>query len=65
MKVYIETDRLKLRQWQESDRETFYEMNSDPIVMKYFPKDLTREQSSTLIDEYITFINKYGSQNTF
>ena len=48
MKIYVKTDRLRLRQWQESDRNIFYEMNSDPVVMKYFPKLLTREQSDNL-----------------
>lgn len=45
----LETPRLRLRRWQESDREPFYRMNSDPRVMEFFPACLTREDSDALI----------------
>lgn len=32
--IEFETQRLRLRQWQESDREPFAAMNSDPAVME-------------------------------
>ena len=44
----IETERLILRQWQESDLPAFAEMNADPIVMRYFPRLLTRDESDDL-----------------
>jgi len=44
MKKY-ETERLILRQWQESDIAPFAEMNSSPEVMKYFPKTLSFEET--------------------
>ena len=46
----IETERLRLRAWRESDREPFFRMNSDPAVMRHFPATLTREESDALVD---------------
>ena len=46
----IETPRLKLREWRAEDREPFYRMSSDPLVMRYFPGCLTREESDGLAD---------------
>ena len=43
---YIETPRLILRDWQDSDLLPFTEMNADPKVMEYFVKPLTAEESS-------------------
>jgi RimJ/RimL family protein N-acetyltransferase len=45
----LETARLRLRRWRESDREPFYRMNSDPRVMEFFPACLTRDESDALI----------------
>jgi RimJ/RimL family protein N-acetyltransferase len=45
----LETPRLVLRRWRESDRESFYRMNSDPRVMEYFPACLTCEESDALM----------------
>lgn len=44
----IETDRLVLRRWREEDLEPFAEMNSDPVVMEFFPSMLERAQSDAL-----------------
>lgn len=46
----IETERLILRRWRETDREPFARMNSDPAVMEFMPKLLTREESDALVD---------------
>ena len=43
---YLETPRLILRDWQDSDLLPFTEMNADPKVMEYFVKPLTAEESS-------------------
>ena len=45
----IETQRLVLRRWNLSDREAFYKMNSNPIVMEYMPEILAREESDGLM----------------
>jgi 3-dehydroquinate dehydratase/shikimate dehydrogenase len=44
----IKTERLLLREWQESDLEPFAELNADPRVMEYFPDLKSREESDQL-----------------
>lgn len=44
----IETERLLLRRWREDDLEPFARMNSDPVVMEFFPSMLDREHSDAL-----------------
>jgi ribosomal-protein-alanine N-acetyltransferase len=46
----IETPRLILRPWRESDREPFARMNADPRVMEFFPACLSRVESDALFD---------------
>ena len=46
----LETDRLILRPWQERDRDLFFEINSDPQVMEFFPFRRDREQSDAFFD---------------
>jgi 3-dehydroquinate dehydratase / shikimate dehydrogenase len=45
----IETKRLILRPWKESDLNPFAALNADPRVMKYFPKTLTIEETQQFI----------------
>lgn len=45
----IETARLLLRDWRESDHEPFHRIASDPRVMEFFPAPLSREESDSLI----------------
>lgn len=47
----VETKRLTLRQWQSSDYAIFAEMNADPIVMRYFPKLLSKETSNIIANK--------------
>ena len=56
----IETPRLTLRRWRESDREPFFRMNSDPRVMEYFPACLTREESDGLIARAEAHFERHG-----
>lgn len=46
----VESDRLLLRRWRESDLEPFAAMNADPEVMEYFPTLLDRARSDALAD---------------
>lgn len=48
--MYLETERLILRPWQEDDREPFARLNADKDVMRYFPSVLNREQSDAIIE---------------
>lgn len=43
--VTIETERLLLRPWRESDLAPFAALNADPDVMEFLPSILTREES--------------------
>src|SRR4051812_29570102 len=47
--AFMETERLLIRQWRPQDREPFYQMNSDPEVMRYFEAPYTREQSDGMM----------------
>jgi len=46
----LETDRLILRPWQEQDRDLFFEINSDPAVMEFFPFRRTRQEADAFLD---------------
>ena len=48
MTTIITTERLRLRNWLESDRDLFHEINSDPEVMVFFPFRRDRGQSDAL-----------------
>jgi RimJ/RimL family protein N-acetyltransferase len=45
----LQTERLVLRRWLDTDRDAFVRMNADPRVMEFFPECLTREQSDSMI----------------
>ena len=48
----IETDRLLIRPWVESDLAAFPEINADPDVRRYyFPASLTRAKSDEVVAE--------------
>ena len=44
--VTLETARLRLRPWRDSDIAPFVELGRDPEVMRYFPTLLTPEAST-------------------
>jgi RimJ/RimL family protein N-acetyltransferase len=46
----IETPRLLLRRWRDTDRPLFAEQNADPIVMRFLLNRLTRDQSDIYVD---------------
>lgn len=58
MTTYIETERLTLRDWQETDVSPFTEINRDSRVMEYFLKELTPEETldfyHRITDEFAT-----------
>jgi RimJ/RimL family protein N-acetyltransferase len=41
----LEGPRLRLRPWQEADRDPLAAMNADPAVMRHFPAPLSRAES--------------------
>jgi RimJ/RimL family protein N-acetyltransferase len=56
----IETQRLILRPWRDSDREPFARMCADPRVMEHFPACLTSEESNLLIDRASAYYARDG-----
>ncbi|KQR68958.1 GNAT family N-acetyltransferase [Rhizobium sp. Leaf341] len=48
--ILTETERLRLRNWEERDRDLFFEINSDPDVMTFFPTRRNRSEADALFD---------------
>nr|WP_302829653.1 GNAT family N-acetyltransferase [uncultured Bacteroides sp.] len=48
--IYIETPRLLLRDWEEKDLKPFSDMNKDSLVMEFFLKKLTEDESLDFYD---------------
>lgn len=59
-KYIFESDRLGFRKWLPSDAEPFASMNADPVVMEFFPKMLTREESDAFITRIEAGFAEYG-----
>ena len=60
MKTHIETDRLILREWKESDRESFARINADPMIMEFFPRRLSEDDSNRLAARFQDHIKDHG-----
>lgn len=58
--MYIETERLLLRQWKPSDNKPFSQMCSDENVMKYFPARLSEAESDSVIKRCKNHIDEHG-----
>ena len=50
--IEIDTPRLRLRQWRESDREPFASMNADPEIMEFFESTQSRAASDASINSW-------------
>lgn len=60
MAIYLETERLILRDWQDSDADAFVAMNMNPAVRRYFPDLQTREESLASIEKMQNGIRSSG-----
>lgn len=58
--IALETKRIKLRQWRESDFLPFSELNADPYVMEYFPSTLTKAESDAIAERCQALIAERG-----
>jgi RimJ/RimL family protein N-acetyltransferase len=56
----MDTERLIMRRWRESDREPFAAMNADPEVMEHFPSPLTRVESDAFVDKIEWGFDEWG-----
>ena len=59
-RIFLETPRLILRDWQHSDHEAYLAMNADPEVMEFFPSLMTREQTLAQISRITLAIAENG-----
>lgn len=48
----LQTKRLLLRPWKESDLAPFAKLNADPKVMEFFPNTLSRKESDALVKKF-------------
>ncbi|SRR6266496_2829557 len=60
IKYKIQTERLGLRKWIDTDFIPFAEMNKDSQVMEYFTRILTDEETNELIKRINRHFDKYG-----
>jgi len=58
--IFLETPRLILRQWQESDHEPYIQLNADKEVMEFFQSTSTRDESLAQIARLVSHIDQYG-----
>jgi 3-dehydroquinate dehydratase/shikimate dehydrogenase len=56
----LTTERLRLRQWNSTDREPFAKFNADARVMEYFYSTLTRAESDAVADVIQEHIEQNG-----
>lgn len=56
--MHIETERLRLRVWEGTDRDHFAALNVDPVVMGDLGGPLSRDDSDAKLDRYL---NAWGS----
>lgn len=54
MTTVLETPRLRLREYRESDAESFYQLNSDPAVMRFTGDELigSIEEARAILREH-------------
>lgn len=56
----IQTERLTMRRWRDSDREPYAAMNADPDVMRYFPATMDRAASDASIERMEGLFERRG-----
>src|SRR5882724_10996920 len=58
--MILETERLILRDWRESDADPFAGINADPRVMEFFPAPLSHPESNLLLDRIQAHFRRHG-----
>ena len=56
----IQTDRLLLRRWVQSDRLPFARLNADPQVMEHFPSVLTHDECDAMVARIESHFEQHG-----
>ena len=60
MPIIIETERLILRTWCESDLEPMFQINQDPKVMEYLLPMNNKQETLSFIDRIFKHQDAYG-----
>lgn len=58
--IYLETARLKFRDWEQADLEPFSRLNADEEVMRYFPKALSPEETRVFYHSIVSELKECG-----
>ncbi|SDX60876.1 GNAT family N-acetyltransferase [Paenibacillus sp. CF384] len=58
--IYLETARLRLRDWEEADLATFAGLNADEEVMRYFPKTLSAAETEAFYNVIVAEFKEFG-----
>jgi RimJ/RimL family protein N-acetyltransferase len=58
--MIIATPRLRLRCWQDTDRDAFAAMHADPVVMHDYGGPISRKASDAKLDRYAMAYAKHG-----
>ncbi len=58
--IEVNTNRLRLRQWRDEDREPFARLNADARVMEFYPNVIDRAASDAMIDRVQSLITDRG-----
>lgn len=57
----LQTNRLRLRPWEDRDRAAFAAINADPEVRRYYyPAVLSRDESDAVIDQAVADLARDG-----
>lgn len=56
----IETERLLLRQWRDSDVESFAALNADQTAMRFMPGTMTADETGALVGRIRDHFDAYG-----
>jgi RimJ/RimL family protein N-acetyltransferase len=57
---HLTTERLVLRRFLPDDRQPFARLNADPLVMKYFPAELSAAQSLAFQERIDAHFEEFG-----
>ena len=60
MTIHLQTPRLILRQWQDSDTAPFIQMCADDELMRYFPKKIDATEATAFLERIRTAIETRG-----
>lgn len=59
-RLELETQRLRLRGWRDTDLDPLAEMCADPLVMRFFPSMLSRDECAAAIARCRIHLVRHG-----